>query len=99
MRELKEVRKYILKGMFWWFCLIVICTFQGMFCRAAEYEGAEYIQITELVADNYSGLKTRKGECEDWIELHNSGDSAVDLGGWYLRVRIFSLVGNFLKEL
>lgn len=84
MRELKEVRKYILKGMFWWFCLIVICTFQGMFCRAAEYEGAEYIQITELVADNYSGLKTRKGECEDWIELHNSGDSAVDLGGWYL---------------
>ncbi len=42
------------------------------------------IYINEFVASNYSGLTDEDGESNDWIELYNSGSSAVNLDGYYL---------------
>jgi hypothetical protein len=40
--------------------------------------------ISELLADNATGLQDETGSREDWIELFNGGNSAVNLGGWWL---------------
>ncbi len=42
------------------------------------------IWISEFCADNTGDLLTVDGEESDWIELQNSGTSAMDIGGWYL---------------
>jgi len=40
--------------------------------------------ISEFMASNDDTLFDEDGEAEDWIELHNTGSSAVNLIGWYL---------------
>ncbi len=40
--------------------------------------------ISEFLADNDNGMVDVDGESSDWIELHNPGSSAMDLGGWHL---------------
>jgi hypothetical protein len=35
-------------------------------------------------AENASGLKDEDGELQDWVELHNTGATAVNLTGWSL---------------
>jgi hypothetical protein len=42
------------------------------------------VRINEFLAANQNGLKDEDGDAEDWIELHNRGDSTVDLSGWSL---------------
>ncbi|HIL69934.1 MAG TPA: hypothetical protein EYG38_08810 [Verrucomicrobia bacterium] len=42
------------------------------------------IQITELNAANRDGLRTLEQTTEDWVELRNSGNDAIDLSGWSL---------------
>jgi hypothetical protein len=36
------------------------------------------------MASNKTTLATPQGLYEDWIEIHNDSDAAVDLAGWYL---------------
>jgi hypothetical protein len=40
--------------------------------------------VNEIVASNLAGPVDEMGEHEDWIEIHNPGAAAVDLGGMYL---------------
>lgn len=40
--------------------------------------------INEVMASNDAGLVDEAGEYEDWIELYNAGEEAVDLAGLYL---------------
>ncbi len=40
--------------------------------------------VNEIVASNVAGPVDEMGEHEDWIEIHNPGIAAVDLGGMYL---------------
>src|SRR5687768_14535541 len=42
------------------------------------------VLITEFMASNNGGLRDGDGDSSDWIELFNAGDSAVDLGGYFL---------------
>ncbi len=42
------------------------------------------VYISELLADNASGLADDEGDRQDWLELYNSGDKAVNLDGWWL---------------
>ena len=42
------------------------------------------IVITEFLADNNSTLLDGDGNASDWIEIHNTSSSDVDLTGWYL---------------
>lgn len=40
--------------------------------------------ITEFLASNVKGLTDEDGDSSDWIELFNSGATAVNLFGWHL---------------
>lgn len=40
--------------------------------------------INEVLASNGNFGQDPQGEYDDWIELHNPGDTAVDIGGMYL---------------
>ena len=42
------------------------------------------VVINELMASNTKSLADPQGENDDWIELHNVSDRAVDLSGLYL---------------
>lgn len=42
------------------------------------------VVINEFVSSNRTGLADEDGSRSDWIELHNTGLAAVDLGGWSL---------------
>jgi CotH kinase protein/Lamin Tail Domain len=40
--------------------------------------------ITEFLAVNDHGLTDEDGDYSDWIEIHNNGEIAASLEGWYL---------------
>ena len=40
--------------------------------------------INEFLASNDTGYQDNNGDYEDWIEIYNSSDSAVDIGGMYI---------------
>ena len=42
------------------------------------------IQITEVMTANRSTLRNSAGQLCDWIELYNTGDADIQLGGLYL---------------
>jgi hypothetical protein len=42
------------------------------------------VVINEFLAENNSGIRDFAGERHDWIELKNTGESIVDISGWYL---------------
>ncbi len=42
------------------------------------------VRINELSAANLTGLKDEDNEPQDWVELYNSGASALSLAGWTL---------------
>ncbi|UCG58137.1 MAG: lamin tail domain-containing protein [Phycisphaerales bacterium] len=46
-------------------------------------EGATLV-INEFLARNDLNNKDPQGEYEDWIEIYNAGEDAVDIGGMYL---------------
>ena len=44
---------------------------------------AQNLWINEFLASNDSIYPDNYGEFEDWVELYNPGDTAIDLGGYY----------------
>jgi hypothetical protein len=42
------------------------------------------LRINEFLADNATGLRDEAGDLEDWIEIVNTGNAAVNLSGYYL---------------
>lgn len=60
--------------------------------RRAEFIAEDYplppplprVFVNEVVAKNDSGIRDERGEREDWVELYNDEDTAVDLSGAYL---------------
>ena len=51
---------------------------------AFSLTGYGQLHINEWMASNNSFLADNAGEFDDWIEIHNSGPTALDLGGFYL---------------
>ncbi|MEM1082737.1 MAG: lamin tail domain-containing protein [Verrucomicrobiota bacterium] len=49
------------------------------------------VRISEFLASNDDGLEDENGDSSDWIEIHNSGPSAVDLDGWSLTDKVSEL--------
>lgn len=45
---------------------------------------APAVGVNEIIASNEMGDVDEAGEHEDWVELHNAGTGAVDLGGMFL---------------
>ena len=42
------------------------------------------IIVNEYSVSNLSTITDNHGKYEDWIELYNTGDETIDLGGYYL---------------
>ena len=42
------------------------------------------LKINEFMSSNNSTLGDDEGDFDDWIEIYNEGDEAVDIGGMYL---------------
>ena len=42
------------------------------------------LAINELMASNSSSIQDPQGQYDDWIEIHNFGSEAIDIGGMYL---------------
>ena len=42
------------------------------------------LAINELMASNSSCIRDPQGQYDDWIEIHNFGSAAIDIGGMYL---------------
>ena len=56
----------------------------GLFLAASTARAIDPVYISEFVAANANGLTDENGDHSDWIEIYNSGASAVDLAGWRL---------------
>ncbi len=55
-----------------------------VFARGSVVWGQAGLRISEFMALNERGLDDEDRDEEDWIEIHNTGIEAIDLGGWYL---------------
>src|SRR5204863_9173471 len=62
-----------------WFCLCLVLLFQQLSSFASSP-----VVITELMANNTRTLFDEDGDSEDWIEIHNVSNDAVNLLGWSL---------------
>jgi hypothetical protein len=51
---------------------------------APAYAANTDVVINEVLSSNTSDASDEQGEHEDWIELYNRGNTAVDLSGYYL---------------
>src|SRR5687767_6948895 len=57
---------------------VLLLLFTGTWSASGE------VSISEFLASNSNSIRDEDGEHEDWIEVFNSGPSAVNLLGWYL---------------
>ena len=51
---------------------------------AGTWRATGDVSISEFLASNSNSIRDEDGEHEDWIEVFNSGPTAVNLLGWYL---------------
>ena len=51
---------------------------------ALPITGHATLYINEFMADNDATIADPQGDYDDWIEIYNSGDAAINLGGKYL---------------
>ena len=55
-----------------------------LFLLIAISLNAQDLFINEYLASNDAGIVDEAGEFEDWVELYNSGNTPIDIGGMYL---------------
>ncbi len=58
------------------------CLLVSLFLAVGALQGQ--VILSEFMADNESTLADEDGTYSDWIEVYNTGASAVDLAGWAL---------------
>ncbi|QTE68130.1 CotH kinase family protein [Clostridiales bacterium] len=60
--------------------ILILAAMCAVLLLLAGTAGAD-VTISEVMASNGT---YENGEAYDWVELHNDGNKAVDIGGWYL---------------
>jgi len=66
------------------FLPLILVIFLAVSALPAGNSFAMELVINELMADNTGSARDQDGDDDDWIEIYNSGDSAVNIGGMYL---------------
>jgi hypothetical protein len=66
------------------FLSLILFVFLVVSTLPAENSVAAMLVINELMANNTGSVLDQNGDDDDWIEIYNSGDSAVNIGGMYL---------------
>jgi hypothetical protein len=65
--------------------ILVLSLFFAGIIAVEEVYGAELpLVINEFMASNSSEIRDPQGQYEDWIEIYNYGNDAIDIGGLYL---------------
>ena len=67
--------------------LLIASNAAGLFSRSVRVEVGPPVaplKLSEFVADNQFSLKDGYGEASDWIEIRNTGGSALNLAGYAL---------------
>ncbi len=64
--------------------LSLCCAFGGIVLGQGGTTGKPTVVINEFMAQNVGSLQDPHGDFDDWIELYNYGDNAVNLAGCYL---------------
>ena len=54
------------------------------FAICAATSVAAEVVINEFMASNDNTLVDENGDADDWVELYNTGPTAVDIGGWFM---------------
>ncbi len=67
-----------MKSFYLIFCFFFFLNF------SAYHLTAQSVVINEVMASNGNTLADEDGDYEDWIELYNTGEEVVNLGGWGL---------------
>ncbi|MEL6820384.1 MAG: lamin tail domain-containing protein, partial [Calditrichota bacterium] len=49
-----------------------------------EQQFSTSLEISEFMADNGATLQDEDGDYSDWIEIHNTGSSDINLEDWYI---------------
>ena len=66
----------------------MLCLLNLLFCALANAQETPSVRISEFLAGNATTqFRDGDGNREDWIELINSGDTAADIGGFFLSNR------------
>ncbi len=66
------------------FFLLVILLFLTLALVRGERRGEKAVKINEICSSNLSCLSDEEGHHPDWLELYNSGDDIINLGGFML---------------
>ncbi len=54
------------------------------FAMSAVTAASADVVINEFMASNDTTILDANGDADDWVELYNTGTSAVDIGGWFM---------------
>src|SRR5262245_40993853 len=74
---MKSILSYVLRPG------ILLCLF-AVLLAGDSLRAAETVVISEFLAENVGGLVDEDLDSSDWIEIYNSGATAVNLLGWHL---------------
>ncbi len=64
--------------------LILSCSTKEKIISPDNTTQHSVLYINEFMASNGSTIADENGEYDDWIEIYNSGDEPIDLGGYYM---------------
>ena len=64
--------------------LIVLLLLPALVDSAQAQESGISLILNEFMASNAGTIQDEFGNSDDWIEIHNPGSEAIDLGGMYL---------------
>jgi len=84
MKTMEEKMKFVK-----WLIILTVGMFLLMGCSddddstGPDTTGANLV-INEFLASNDFGAVDENGDHDDWIEIYNAGDEAIDIGGMYI---------------
>ncbi len=67
---------------------VFVPLFLVLSCLNATTVAAQGLFINEIAASNGGSHADEYGEHDDWVEIYNAGDTAVDIGGYFLTDRL-----------
>ena len=72
------------------FLPLILVLFLIIPALSAENSANSTLVINELMANNAGSTRDQNGDEDDWIEIYNTGNVAVDIGGMYLTDNVLS---------
>ena len=66
------------------FLSLILVVILAVSALPAENSGNLALVINELMANNAGSVRDQNGNEDDWIEIYNTGNTAVNIGGMYL---------------